>query len=312
MLASDRFKNGVLSLLQEVSKKKKLEILKNAGVTRISMGVQSFNERGLEIMGRVQKKTAVYKAYELLRDKGFKNINLDLIFAWPSQSKSELKADLEEAMSLDPEHLSLYCLTFEEKTELWRRWKAKELRKQSAQEEAELYIYAWDILKEGGYQQYEVSNFAKEGQTCKHNEATWKMGSWRGLGPSASSQWQGWRFTEPANFKKWEQKLKEPWELPPKGCVDLNRLSEEMLSCDRLIFGLRTQAGVNLKALKDRFKKAPLEALKTLFENLITEGYLIKKNDTLTLTQEGLLRADGIGKLILEAFKSLQVPCPLS
>ena len=164
----------------------RLEALKEIGVTRVSMGVQSFDPVLLDALGRQHTREQVLRAYERVRAANFKSVNLDLMFALPGQDEAALVEDLRMAVSLAPDHLSTYCLTFEEDTKLWVKLSQGKV-KLDTEHEARLYGRAWDELAAAGYAQYEVSNFARLGHVCNHNLNTWRMHEWVGIGPSAAA-----------------------------------------------------------------------------------------------------------------------------
>jgi len=170
----------------------RLSALRDCGVTRLSLGVQSFQPRLLEALGRRHNRAQVYRGYERIRAAGWDNVNLDLMFALPGQTEEEWAGDIAEAVALAPEHLSTYCLTFEEDTALWAKLSQGRVKLDPARE-ARLYEATWSALAQAGYAQYEVSNFARPGRACQHNLNTWRMQEWIGLGPSAASQQGGWR-----------------------------------------------------------------------------------------------------------------------
>ena len=159
----------------------RLAALKGLGVTRVSMGVQSFQPGLLEALGRQHTVEQIRRAWELIRGTGFASVNLDLMFALPGQTPEQWRADLDEAVRLAPDHLSTYCLTFEEDTALWLKLSQGQV-KLDADKEAEFYLRTWEYLAEAGYAQYEVSNFARAGHVCRHNLNTWRMHEWVGLG----------------------------------------------------------------------------------------------------------------------------------
>ena len=144
----------------------------------------------------------VRRAYDRIRAGGWTNVNLDLMFAFPGQSAADWEADLTEAIALAPEHISTYCLTFEEDTVLWIKL-AQGRVKLDPEKEAEFYEASWAQLAAAGYAQYEISNFARPGHACLHNLATWRMQEWIGLGPSAASQHGGWRGANIADLAVW-------------------------------------------------------------------------------------------------------------
>ncbi|MGE9296219.1 MAG: coproporphyrinogen-III oxidase family protein, partial [Puniceicoccales bacterium] len=278
----------------------KVRAMLDAGVTRISLGVQSFDERLLDALGRQHSPTVVRRAYDTLRENGCDNVNLDLIFAVPGQTLEQWQADLREAIALAPEHLSTYCLTFEEDTKLWVKLTRGELRRDIANE-ADLYRFTWDALAEAGYPQYEVSNFARPGFACQHNLSTGHMGAWRGVGPSAASQWLGSRWSNPADLNQWLAGLDDAPAIPPSGAGDTVFLDADTLAADALIFGLRLNDGINLASLHQRFPEAPWAAYATLFDQLAEEGLLLRSGEKLRLTGEGRLVADSVAGAILEA-----------
>lgn len=278
----------------------KIAAMLEVGVDRISLGVQSFDEQLLENLGRRHSPAQVERAYNMLREAGCDNVNLDLIFAVPGQTQPQWEADLDRAIALAPEHLSTYCLTFEEDTKLWVKLSRGEL-KRDIMNEAELYQFTWEKLEAAGYPQYEVSNFARPGYACQHNLSTWRMGAWRGVGPSAASQWRGMRWANPANLNAWLDGLAQASldQLSP-GAMDIVPVTEELLASDALIFGLRLNEGVDLPALRSRFPEAPWEAFETLWADLIAEGMLERDGGIIRLTDEGRMLADAVGGRIME------------
>lgn len=274
----------------------KLKVLKELGVTRISMGVQSFNPELLKALGRQHNLQQIHRAYQWMQEEGFTNINLDLMFAIPGQSLEAWRADLQQAIELEPQHISTYCLTFEEDTALFFKLSQGRLSV-DPEWDAALYKTTWEVLEQAGFAQYEISNFARPGYECLHNLNTWHMGEWIGLGPSAASQFRGRRFANPASLEDWLKGLEEG---RPRRVDEVN-LSETTLATDALIFGLRMNAGVDLMQLKERFpglKKIPLEPF---FEQFQSEGFVIFKEDRcLCLTQRGRLLADALALEIME------------
>ncbi len=272
----------------------KLKVLKNAGVNRISMGVQTFNPRALEIIGRDFNVDQVFRAYDWIRDAEFKNVNLDLIIAYPGQTIQELEDDLEKTIALDPEHISTYCLTFEEDTALYSKLMQR-IYKIDLEAESELYRFAWDYLESKGYRQYEISNFAKTGLACIHNQNTWQMQEWIGIGPSASSQYQGYRYTNSYDTDHWIKHLDNPKESYEEHI----ELTPEMIAVDRLIFGLRMNQGVSIDELA-ALKSAPYwDSITHFLNQCATENLLTLENQQACLTLEGRLKADAIAAEIL-------------
>ena len=164
----------------------KASLLRSLGVNRVSMGVQSWEPQLLAVLGRVHSAEQARRSYEILREAGFENVNLDLIFGIPTQTPEMWQRSLAATMALGPEHISAYNLTYEEDTEFFRRFVSGELR-QDNEADAALFETTADTLTAGGYEPYEISNFSRPGRECAHNLAYWDASDYLGLGPSAFS-----------------------------------------------------------------------------------------------------------------------------
>jgi oxygen-independent coproporphyrinogen-3 oxidase len=275
----------------------KLAALKEIGVTRVSMGVQSFDDLTLDALGRRHSPKQIMEAWELIEAAGFASRNLDLIFAIPGQDEQRWHEDLRRAIELQPDHLSTYCLTFEEDTAMFVKLSQGKV-KIDRELEVRLYRQTWEQLEANGYAQYETSNFARPGHACRHNLITWEMGSWIGYGPSAASQWGQRRWTNPANLDQWIRGI----EAGTPVLEQVKDLSAADLLCDALVFGLRLNAGVDPAALAARFA-TPLPArVSHLFEALVEEGLMEAAGSQVRLTGEGRMRADAVGVAIIERF----------
>ncbi len=296
----------------------KLAALREGGVTRASVGVQSFQQSWLDRLGRRQSVAQAEVALGRIREAGFPSVNLDLMFALPGQTEADWQLDLELALEHQPDHLSTYCLTPEEDTVLWAKMAAGKHRRDEAQE-TDLYRFTWDWLAEHGYAQYEVSNFARPGHRCQHNLNTWAMGSWLGIGPSAASQFPtrpcpsngppvSWvtRAQNPADLTRWATSVAErdAGQFPSPGHEGTQPLTPHLLALDALIFGLRQNDGLRLDTLQVRFPSFPWNALPGLIEPWQREGLACwhPASHGLALTTEGRLRVDAIGLDLLSAF----------
>ena len=284
----------------------KLAVLRDLGVTRVSMGVQSFDADLLDALGRLHHPKQIYAAWDLIQDAGFEQTNLDLMFALPKQSIEQWESTLREAASLSPSHLSTYCLTFEEDTALYVKLAEGSIQ---IDEEKELRFYerGWQLLEELNYAQYEISNFSRVGSECRHNINTWRMGEWLGCGPAAASQFAGQRYKRPSNLNKWFNGLKSGQSMKE----ELVPLDTAALVVDAIIFGLRMNAGISLKQIEVRFGYPGLMVrLEALFERLLKEGLLLKENDRILLTHGGRLLCDSIGVAVLECadLKAIEHP----
>ncbi|HTJ78482.1 MAG TPA: radical SAM family heme chaperone HemW [Rariglobus sp.] len=275
----------------------RLEALKEIGVTRISMGAQSFQPALLDGLGRQHTREQIFRAYERIRSADFASVNIDLMFALPGQDEKAWLADLNEALALAPDHLSTYCLTFEEDTKLWVKLSKGQV-KLDVEHEARLYETTWASLEASGYAQYEVSNFARPGHACLHNLNTWRMHEWIGLGPSAASQQAGLRGGNVADLDQWLAGVARGERVTE----DRVALTPALLAEDALIFGVRMNAGVDLMALRKRFPSAPWPRVGDEAERLAEAGLAELSGGCLRLTSRGRLLADSVGTTLMDAF----------
>jgi len=277
--------------------RERLEVLRGAGVTRVSLGVQSFRPALLDALGRAHSLEQVHRAYERIRGAGFASVNVDLMFALPGQTASEWDADIDEAVALAPDHISTYCLTFEEDTALWVKLSQGKVRL-DPENEARMFERTWERLGAAGYAQYEVSNFARAGHACRHNVNTWRMGEWAGLGPSAASQHRGWRGANVSDLPEWASLVRRGERMTR----DRTELSPHLLAEDALVFGLRMNGGVDLSRLRERCPDAPWERVEALLGRLSGEGLAVREGSIVRLEPRGRLLADSIGSEIMVAF----------
>lgn len=222
----------------------KARALRDLGVNRISMGVQSWEPALLLTLGRVHSAGQARRSYEILREAGFENVNLDLIFGIPGQTRAQWERSLAATAALGPEHISAYNLTYEEDTDFFARFTRGEFV-QDAEADADLFEFTADFLTAAGYPPYEISNFARSGRECAHNQAYWRGADYVGLGPSAFStvgerRWENVRDTAAYNERIGRGEMAEDFteEVPPS-----------MRRAEAIAFGLRTRDGVPAAAL---------------------------------------------------------------
>lgn len=288
-------KEWTIEMAPSTVKTDKLKVLKDLGVTRISMGVQSFDPELLQSLGRLHNPKQIYTAWERIEAAGFDNTNLDLMFAIPNQTIEQWEADIHEAARLAPTHLSTYCLTFEEDTALYVKLSQGKV---SIDEDKELRFYerGWELLDELGYTQYEISNFSKKGAECIHNIHTWEMDEWIGCGPSAASQYLGKRYQRPSCLNTWIDGIEKGQALEEEP-IDL---CEDLLYTDSLVFGLRMNRGVDLSALVQRFPDATnIESIRATLGIFEKEGLLKILDEVCRLTHKGRLVCDSIGSELM-------------
>ncbi|MFH1361336.1 MAG: radical SAM family heme chaperone HemW [bacterium] len=259
--------------------KTKLKELRSLGISRLSIGAQSFNDKHLKVLGRIHNSKDIFKFYEDARSAGFDNINLDLIFALPNQTLTEWQKDLETALSLNPEHLSTYNLQIEENTPLKTTLTAHASHLTPANEELDLAMYEYTIeaLTANGYKHYEISNFAKPGLECKHNIVYWKNENYVGLGAGAHSHVDGKRWSNPYCLEKY-------LSLPP-GPSHFMLHTSHPDQRETIFMGLRLLDGI----AKEHFAGFEKEV-----EELTKVGLLELSGPNIKLTRKGLYLANEV------------------
>ena len=264
---------------------RKAGILKKVGVNRISLGVQSWDEKLLKLLGREHNTQQAEKSFRILRDAGFTNINIDLMFGLPGQTVDQWRATLEKTIGLEPEHISTYCLTYEEDTEFFLRHARGELR-QDPDAELEFLEMTMAILEDAGYQHYEISNYARPGFESVHNRAYWLGKDYLGIGPSAVSTIGMQRWQNVCDYRAYIDRVFSGEST--RGMSE--NLTLEMKRTEQIALGLRTRDGISGAELKDFAQKvAELIALKLLR----------KSNGNFFLTSKGKALADSVAEALL-------------
>ena len=273
--------------------RQKLEAFAEIGVNRISLGVQTFDSQLMKKLGRNHEVSKVEKAFSMIRETGFNSTNLDLIFGIPGQTLSLWEKDLIQAVEMEPDHLSTYCLTFEEDTALFVKLSQGKVSI-DPEKEASFYERTWELLPKLGYAQYEISNFAQKGHLCRHNLNTWAMDEWIGYGPSAATQFQGIRRKNKSNLDHW---AKQWMNFENIEFDEFTKLSAEDVAYDAVTFGLRMNQGVNLEEVAKKFSLSNKSFGKMeLFMERLAEEHLMKKTHNWRLTPKGRLVADAIAR----------------
>lgn len=293
--SGDKFTEWSVECAPGTLKEDKLMMMKEIGVTRYSLGVQSFSARALEAIGRPHTVEQTKEAIKLLKNST-KNWNIDLIFAAADSTIDEWTADLMMAIDYAPNHISTYCLTFESDTALFLKMLKGSKKRPTAEEEARFYLKTWEILKNAGYHHYEVANFAKPGNECQHNLSTWHMNDWVGYGPSAASQVNGRRYSNLSDLSSWREGIRQG----ARKLVDEEHLTTHQLAVDALMFGLRLPDGVDVAEIQSRFAPFDNATLSAMAQTLQSEGLLKTAGARWALTDDGLLVADAVGELLNE------------
>ena len=259
---------------------KKAALLQKLGISRISLGVQSWDNDLLKLLGREHNANQAKESFQIFRRAGFVNINIDLMFGLPGQSIGQWRETLERTIDLNPDHISTYCLTYEEDTEFFLRHARGEFR-QDSDADAEFLDAAMSLLQSAGYEHYEISNYARPGFRSEHNRAYWSGADYLGIGPSAFSTIGLVRSQNISNFRQYSDTV-----LAGKSATgSIENLTEETKRAERIALGLRTDTGIPERML-DSFETETREFIKL--------GLLRKVNDRFVLTRAGKSLADSV------------------
>jgi oxygen-independent coproporphyrinogen-3 oxidase len=264
---------------------RKAALLKKFGVNRISLGVQSWDDELLRLLGREHNAQQAEESFRILRDAGFTNVNVDLMFGLPGQTVDQWRATLEKTIALEPEHVSTYCLTYEEDTEFFLRHARGEFR-QDSDADAEFFEMKIGILEDAGYRHYEISNYARPGFESVHNRAYWLGKDYLGIGPSAVSTVGMQRWQNVCDYRAYIDRLLSGESARGKS----ENLTHDMKRTERIALGLRTHDGISASELKDFAQE---------IDELITLRLLRKSNDNFLLTRKGKALADSVAEAFL-------------
>jgi oxygen-independent coproporphyrinogen-3 oxidase len=267
----------------------KLLFLKSIGINRLSVGIQTFNDALLRYLNRAHNRSQAVASVALAREAGFTNISVDLIYAIPGQHADLWKSDIDNALELNPEHISGYCLTIEDKTAFGNWLKAGKLEP-VPDESAAAYLYMlMDTLAKHGYEQYEISNFAKQGYRSRHNSSYWRQEYYLGVGPGAHSYSGSSRQANISNNYLYVKAIMEG-RIP----AQTEQLSREEKINEYILTTLRTAWGTDTAMLKANFGYDLLSRNRDLLNNLVANGFVTLTHGVIHLTQSGKLFADKI------------------
>lgn len=307
----------------------KLTAYRASGINRLSIGLQSANDRELKELGRIHNYRQFLQTYEDARNAGFTNINIDLMSALPGQTCESYEDTLQKVLSLESEHISAYSLIIEEGTPFYERYGEKEEEDgqpnaggheqnpfpplPDEDEERRMYHRTNTLLKQAGFERYEISNYAKKGYECRHNLTYWTGVDYVGFGIGAASYFQGCRYKNTVDIKKYQELLltdkkekpreteQSPAAIPLQGQVaanflmrgqgpwheEIQHLTLEEKMEEYMFLGLRLKKGVSQKEFKERFGKTVDEIYGTVIAKFVQEALLIRKNDRLYLSKKG-------------------------
>lgn len=281
---------------------KKLSGYKKAGVNRLSIGAQSFDDEVLEELGRIHRSADIVGTVKMARKMGFDNISLDLMFSVPKLDDKAWENSVKTALSLKPDHISFYSLEIAENTEFGKRFERGELVEQPASVDRLMYHKAIEIMKEQGFHQYEISNMALSGKECRHNRKYWRLEDYLALGAGAHGYVKGVRYSNVCNIKKYiaslgtqdinaETKLGES-EAYGADCLEDYYINSYRDNVSEYVFtALRTNDGVSFKDFKEMFKDdfwSFYAKEKEEFLEYVRSGDAVSDEEHIALTEDGM------------------------
>jgi oxygen-independent coproporphyrinogen-3 oxidase len=265
-----------------------LNVLVERGVNRLSLGLQTFDDGTLKILGRRHDAAQAEDAYWRARAEGFENISIDLMYGLPGQSSDAWVRDLEQGLALKPDHVSLYGLTLEPHVKMYRERASYEFP--GDDDQAAMYYSAVDTLTAAGFVHYETSNFARPGRECRHNLKYWRDGEYVGFGPSAASHWRAGRYRNPPELNDYcAAAATGRWPLADPEPSDAYR---EMRTA--AVLGLRLIEGIDAGAFGEKFGVNPQTYYQKELAEFASAGLVMVEGDHVRLSREGLFLADEV------------------
>jgi putative oxygen-independent coproporphyrinogen III oxidase len=261
---------------------RKATLLRTMGVSRMSLGVQSWDDELLKLLGREHNAAQAKASSQILREAGFANVSIDLMFGLPGQTLAQWEADLEKTIALRPDHISTYCLTYEEDTEFFLRHSRGEFR-EDPESDAQFLETAMRTLERAGYEHYEISNYAQPGFASAHNRGYWAGHDYLGIGPSAFSTVGMRRWQNVCDYRAYADRI-----LSGASALSSTEiLTLEMKRAERIALALRTRDGIS---------SSELESWPNESREFIDLGLLREVNGNFILTPRGKLLADSVAE----------------
>jgi len=262
----------------------KLIVMKEGGINRISMGLQAVQNSLLKEIGRIHSYKTFEENFKLARKVGFDNINVDLMFGLPNQKLEEWKESLELITNLGADHISAYSLIVEEGTPFYKLWERNKLILPSEEDEREMYKITKEILNNSGYEQYEISNYAKNGKECFHNKVYWKLEEYIGLGSASSSYYEGKRIKHIEDVAEYIERINSNQSVVQE--IIENSIEDNME--EFMFMGLRLIKGIKIEEFNRNFGINILDIYKESVENNIKKELLVIENGYIKLTEKGI------------------------
>ena len=274
----------------------KIAVLKDSPVNRVSLGVQTFNDRMLKQIGRSHLEKDIYENIANLKKAGFDNISIDLIYALPKQTMEDVKINVAKAIALDIPHMSLYSLILENHTVFMNRMRRGKLPLPKEDLEAEMFEYIIAELEKAGFEHYEISNFSKPGFESRHNLMYWDNAEYYGIGAGASGYVDGVRYKNHGPIRHYLQAVEAGNARVQEEVLTLKEKMEE-----EMFLGLRKKSGVSKKRFEEKFGLSFEDQYGAVVFELTEQGLLVPDRDIVRMTKQGLFLGDTVAeKFILE------------
>lgn len=266
-----------------------VRLLRHFPFNRISMGIQTFDDQTLQLLQRRHSAAQAIEAVQRCREAGFKNLSIDLIYGLPGETEEKWKHDLQEAVSLHPEHISAYHLTYEEGTLLYRLRETHRVNEVNEEDSLRFFTLLVQTLRKAGYVHYEISNFCLPGHHARHNTAYWQGIPYLGCGPSAHSfdtDSREWNQASLTAYIDGLEKNERPFEA--------EKLDNDTRYNEYVMTGMRTRWGISLEKIATDFGTKRLDYLLQMAHPHLQRGKLIEKEGRFCLTEEGIFTSDDI------------------
>ena len=297
-------KNLDLSVLEELTieanpgdlNADKIAVLKNSAVNRVSLGVQTFDDKMLKKIGRSHLEKDIYENIDRLKLAGFDNISIDLIYALPGQTMDQVKENVAKAISLDIPHMSLYSLILENHTVFMNRMRRGKLPLPKEELEAEMFEYIIAELEQAGFEHYEISNFSKPGFESRHNLMYWDNAEYYGIGAGASGYVDGVRYKNHGPIRHYLSAVEAG-----DARITEERLSQKEQMEEEMFLGLRKKSGVSMARFEEKFGRSFDGLYGEIIRDLVHQGLMQIYGDRVRMTKRGLFLGDTVAeRFILE------------
>ena len=270
------------------------DALKKMGFNRLSMGVQAWQNRLLKSLGRIHSIEVFQENYQAVREAGFENVNTDLMFALPDQTMADWQETVKNIVAMNPEHISAYSLILEEGTPFYDKYEKGEISPAEEELDREMYHWAVEYLAEMGYEQYEISNFAKKGRQSRHNRIYWQAEEYLGMGLGSHSYMNGERFHNIYDMQAYMEADGEVSLLKE----DVEIITEEDAMGEYMFLGLRLLEGVTFERFRERFGQEMKNIYGEQIDSLKKDGLLQEDENGIRLTARGV----DISNFVFEKF----------